>query len=173
MPSETSDPLLFPLLPDAGPIVRAVWQHWEAIRPAADRLPGRQHFDIVALGRSVPAAVPCLWLLDVETDPVRFRYRLVGGALVASGNRATVGSHLGAIDRVGRLTSRLMKTWALGQPSYRRGPPSLDHSRYVREVENIALPLAHDGRSVDMILCCSVFHWDPGFAPAAGLLDEG
>src|SRR5262245_24319768 len=61
------------------PMVQRFYDYWLSVAPP-DRLPGRQHIapeDLIPL-------LPRLWLLDVYRDPLRFRYRLVGTAVVKS-----------------------------------------------------------------------------------------
>src|SRR5688572_5758180 len=58
------------------PLLARFFDYWLAIRPSADCLPGRQHFDPI----DIPHVMPRVWLLDVvrDGDRLRFRYRLVG-----------------------------------------------------------------------------------------------
>src|SRR5215813_216703 len=69
------------------PKIARVLAYWRAIHPAAGVLPGRQHFDPMA----IPDVLPGIWLLDVEREPLRLRYRLAGTRIVESIGREVTG----------------------------------------------------------------------------------
>lgn len=48
------------------------------------------------------------------------------------------------------------------QYDWRRGPPGVHHATYVNTLERVVLPLATDGRTVDMLLGMTVFYWNDG-----------
>lgn len=144
------------------PRIAAFMAHWESLRPAPGQLPGRQHFDPIR----VPWALPNLWLIEVVAGPPRrYRLRLVGGALVDAG---FIGRPGDCMDDprlspdpavVLAVLDRIVET---GRPDWRRGPAIVDHVRYVDTIERAMMPLAADGRQVDMILSMTVFHWQDG-----------
>ncbi len=139
------------------PKLAALYAYWRTRRPEAeDRLPSRADIE----PSDIPPLLPHLYLLDVIEDPLRFRYRLVGTKLVYAGNR--------------EMTGMLMED---AHPNLFIAPPYADYPACVREhrisrrlgtpvfdwdrehvcVERLLLPLATDGRHVDMILGLSVF----------------
>jgi len=56
----------------------------------------------------------------------------------------------------------LRKVVDSGIPNWRRGPPDLPHIDDYLEVERVMLPLASDGRLVDVILGLSVIYRSDG-----------
>jgi len=76
--------------------------YWLAIRPVQGLLPGRQHFDPLA----IPKVMPRLWLLDVvrEAGTMRFRYRLVGTKEVETLQREVTGQCSMTCIRASRRT---------------------------------------------------------------------
>jgi hypothetical protein len=151
---------------ELGPITGFVYDHWMSIRPSPDRLPSRRDFDPLDLRGSAAAVLRHLWLLDVERDPWRFRYRLVGGAIADAGGIAKVGEYVDQFDQDGEFSARLRTVCETGLPNFRRGSPRLFHDRYIRELEVLVLPLATDGVTVDVLLNTTVYYWQSGFGPA-------
>jgi hypothetical protein len=144
------------------PKITLMIAHWRDLAPAPGVLPGRQHFDPIR----VPTVLPNIWLLDVVRGArVRYRIRLVGGALVDAGAPMRPGvfldelgewidpHHMNAIfDEVER--SRL--------PNWRRGKPAIRHSRYISDLERVFLPFASDGQTIDLIMGITVFYRSDG-----------
>ncbi|MGO8920497.1 MAG: PAS domain-containing protein [Stellaceae bacterium] len=135
-----------------------LYRHWLAIRPQRGVLPGRQHFDPVA----VPDLLPGICLLDVARAPFRLRYRLCGTGVVEAIGREVTGMWLdeahpaamASADYVARYRDVVER----GAASWRKGPPRLWRHRDFGTVENLLLPLARDGRSVDMLCAHSVLY---------------
>lgn len=139
------------------PTVRALYGHWRSIHPEAG-LPGRQHFDPV----DVPRLLPNIWLMDVESEPIRFRFRLIGSALIDAGPQVRVGALLDECipdpDARAQVASLLVWAKTTRSPAWRKGAPIIDHRRYVISAEALILPLATDGVLVDRLLCVTAYH---------------
>jgi hypothetical protein len=152
------------------PKVARVLAYWQSIHPPADptranpppRLPGRRHFDPMA----IPEALPGICLLDVERNPFRLRYRVAGTRIAASLGKEPAGRsfeemHPAAahdptyLDRHRRVVETAI-------PSWRRGPPRQWSRRECIEIENLILPLAADGTTVDLLLTLTVMYWSNG-----------
>jgi hypothetical protein len=138
-------------------IVRMI-EHWRSLSPGPGLLPGRRLFDPL----HVPDLLPNLWLVDVvRGTPNRYRYRLVGSALHEAGAPMRVGMF---IDEMGDLTDQVAAHASYDgvvssrEPEWRRGKPILKHLQFIAELERVKLPLAEDGRNVDMILCMTIFY---------------
>lgn len=152
------------------PEIAAFMAHWESLRPAPDLLPGRQHFDPMR----IPRLLPHIWMVDVLPGPPRrYRVRLVGGALVEAGFFARPGDF--ADDPrlspnpadVAASLDRIVET---GRGEWRRGQSLIAHTKYIDSIERAAMPLAQDGRTVDIIICMSIVHWrrdKPAGGPAS------
>lgn len=135
--------------------VRQLYEHWQSIHPAPGVLPGRQHFDPLL----VPQLLPWIWLVDIHRAPLRFKFRLYGTQhILPSG-----GDHTGKwIDEAypNFVTSDVYPDYVRvaeeGVPSYRKGNASY-HAPDYKIIERIMLPLAADGRTVDMIMAITVY----------------
>jgi hypothetical protein len=132
------------------PLVRRFYDYWLAVAPVG-RLPGRQH---VAPEDLVPL-LPRVWLLDVQRNPLRFRYRLAGTEIVRSVGREITGGWLDEVQPQSVsnpiMRDRYRYVALSGRPSWRRGPTFWNRDPDHRTVENCLVPLAADGRTVDMI----------------------
>lgn len=153
----------FSLPEDASPLIQRAYQYWQQIAPAPGRLPGRQHFDPLA----IPSLLPHVWLVDVTdgTPPV-FRYRLVGTAVDRAMGRTHTGQRMDAV-----MPDFYLKPAVCGpyiamlttpQPSYRKGLPLFAHNRLYHALERILLPMARDGITVDMLFCLTLFYMPDG-----------
>lgn len=137
------------------PKVSAIHETWLRLRNDG-LLPGRADFDPV----SVPALLPNIWLIDVQAEPLRFRFRLAGTAIVFTLGHELRGRWLD--ECFGGFESSVfaedLKASVLdGKPRHYRGSSSVRFARDVAAVERIVLPLAGDGRKVDMLLGLTVF----------------
>jgi hypothetical protein len=140
------------------PKIRRIHDYWQSLRPAEDMLPGRQHFDPLA----VAPLLPNLRLIDVQRRPLRFRYRLVGTRIVDAHARDLTGLWLDEVHPEFTPGSDLYREYIgvieSGRPSHRRGEPIfIVNADKFAELERILLPLAQDGRTVDMLLAATVF----------------
>jgi hypothetical protein len=143
------------------PDIVGIHDYWRSIHPGAG-LPGRQHVDALEIPREL---LPRIWLLDIQAEPFRLRYRLVGTEIVRAIGREVTGqwlddAHPHLKDEPDYL-ARYREVLATGTPSWRRGRAMLWTHRDYREIENILLPLARDGSNVDMIMILTVlYRWD-------------
>ncbi len=143
------------------PRIVRFYDYWLSIAPAG-RLPGRQHLDPL----HIPDLMPRVWILDVLRDPLRFRYRLAGTKEVETLEREVTGqdfedAHAGTAGRqraIGRYRTIVEQRVA----TYRKGPTRLLRRHEHRIAENCVVPLARDGRMVDMILGCTVLYGPDG-----------
>ena len=138
------------------PRIVQLHRYWLGIRPAPDKLPGRQHFDPVA----IPQLLRWLFLVDVVRDPLRFRYRLVGSEHVALFGRDTRGEWLDE-THPSFASSTAYPVFASAadgtEISLYRGPPVLFvHKRFLA-IERLLLPLARNGRQPDILLGITIF----------------
>lgn len=139
----------------AGPEIVALYEYWQSKAPGEGLLPGRSHIDPV----DIPRLLQYVWLLDVVDDPRRFRVRLVGGALILSGTPARAGDFMADFMPQNKRAASLAELEAVvqsRQPWWHRGSVILHRDRYASEVERLVLPLASDGRTVDMLFGITV-----------------
>ncbi|MBI1775287.1 MAG: PAS domain-containing protein [Proteobacteria bacterium] len=136
------------------PKIAELYRYWQQIHPQSG-LPGRQHMDPL----EIPALLPNLWLLDVEPEPLRFRYRLVGTKLAQFFGYAIRGRYLGEATQPHFTQQHLVHYEGVVKNRtyhYRKGPPAFAVDRPHLRVERILLPLATDGLTVDVILALTV-----------------
>lgn len=132
----------------------ALYRLWNA-RLAGRPLPARADFDPI----DMVALLPHLYLLDVgpvtETATPRFRYRLIGTAIVNLLGRDSTGKYV-AEPLHGDRTVGLQRLFTLVAET--RAPVVIKgHIFYIRDkswvfVEALLLPLSADGGTVDMIM---------------------
>ena len=104
--------------------------------------------------------LPRLWLLDVYRDPLRYRYRLVGTAVVKSIRRELTDGWLDEVQPESvanpALRDRYRFVVETGRPTWRRGPTLWTRDPVHKTVENCFVPLAADGSTVDKIFAINV-----------------
>lgn len=130
----------------ASPAVTQLLEYWRSIKPA-DLLPGRQLLD----PKDIRSILPYVWLVDVHRAPLRFRYRLLGTAIVDQLGREMRGEWIDEADR-DLLASDAYSSYAVAAEQRLlvwRVDPNPSGSR---RIERLILPLADDGRVVNMLL---------------------
>jgi hypothetical protein len=141
--------------------VRRLYDTWLAIHPPRG-LPGRQHFDPLA----IHDLLPNLWLLDVQRAPFRLRYRLAGTKITERLGREVTGLWLDEAHPHLASDPGYFKRYRTvvfdATPSWRRGRPMFRQDEHVAELENLILPLAADGETVDMLLILTVRYTTAG-----------
>lgn len=146
-----------------GPRERQLYDYWRSIHPECGGLPGRQHFDPIAVARINPRLLPHLSLVDVERNPLRFRLRLIGSAVRLAQQIRRIGGYLDQVTEVWpsatHLASSFVRIVETGEPEFRRGKPYLPVEQSARELSHLTLPLARDGRNVDMLLNVATYVW--------------
>jgi hypothetical protein len=136
--------------------------YYRDLAPGPGLLPGRQHFDPMA----IPTLLPHLWLVDVvPDDPRRYRMRLVGSAVVSSGAILRAGQFFSdAIPEADArsATATFEAIRESRQIDWRRGRAVFAHYKDIYALERVLLPMAADGREVDLLLCMTLFYWTNG-----------
>jgi hypothetical protein len=146
------------------PRLMRLYGYWRSIRPAGARLPGRRDFDPVA----VPELLPGIWLLDVQRQPFRLRYRLAGTGIVDAIGQEVTGlwfdkAHPTVGDAADLVRSlRLAVERAI--PQRHKGKPRLWSHHEFTLIEDLILPLARDGSRVDMLCAYTVLYRPDGSA---------
>lgn len=131
--------------------VRRMHEYWES-KCRDGRLPGRQDIDPLEFAW----ALGLVCLLDVERDPLLFRYRIDGTTIAERHGEDLTGRSIDVVKpdfyatMLRRHFSEVVdeKRPTCYRISFRHGPNA---KTYVR----LASPLARDGANVDMILTVS------------------
>jgi hypothetical protein len=137
-------------------------RHYQGLSPGPGLLPGRQHFEPMA----IHDLLPHIWLLDVvPNDSRRYRVRLVGGALVEAGTVLRKGLFLHDVTgeaEAGRDVQMFNSICDRRQVDWRRGRSAIRHAKQVAYLERAICPMAADGTTVDLLLCMTLFYWTDG-----------
>lgn len=145
---------------DWHPDVRRLLYHWMRKCTADGHLPTRQDIDRIELAE----LLPYMWMLDVQRNPWRFRYRMAGSDFATLVGR-TIGNDW--YDELrpmawGTNRTRLITTARDGMATWRRGAMPVEDDSFEfsgwRDVESLMLPVAGDGISVDTVLGISLPH---------------
>jgi hypothetical protein len=142
-------------LPPCDERIGALYRYWLAIHPARGLLPGRQHFDPVA----VPDLLPFIWLADFERHPLRFKYRLIGTALTAALKHDPTGKWLDEVHAHFTKSSgyrQFVLAAGKAQSGFYEGAAAHHKSRDLMTIQRVVLPLASTGYDVDLLLGLTV-----------------
>lgn len=140
---------------DAHDDIKALFDYWKAIVPR-NGLPGRQHFDPL----NIPDLLPNIWLIDVHRNPLRFWRRLVGSRIEEFAGKSLQGGWVGDRldgERLSCVRDHLTDVVQTKRLSWRRGKSLIQYEKNYRVLERLYLPLAADGKTVDMVLAITVF----------------
>jgi hypothetical protein len=140
----------------ADPRVRELHRYWQQVHPPEGGLPGRQHIDPTA----IPALLPFVWLADVFRAPLRFRYRLLGTEHRHVFGRDYTGWWLDEVHagfNEAPAYHQYVAAAEHGRVGYRRGHTLVMLPTDYRSIERLMLPLARDGKTVDMLLAISLY----------------
>ena len=136
------------------PEFRQLYAYWLA-RCDGDRLPGRTAIDPLAF----PALLPGIYLVDVlrteGSDRLGFRFRLVGTAHLAINGIEITGMTVDEAftgDHGLRARAAYEEVVASRRPSVVLNARAAVASRAHMIYDRLLLPLASDGRTVDMLL---------------------
>ena len=134
--------------------LRDMLELWRS-KCTGDRLPSRTDFDLCEL----KSHVGWLVLVDVERDPQRFLYRLIGSNITGLADRDVTGKYFDELydaETASAATSSYRRVVGSRRPT--RVNASLHHaSKGHLTFEAIDLPLSNDGTRVDMILVRCVY----------------
>lgn len=123
-------------------------------------LPARADINPIDL----PKLIGSLMLLDVEQNPLRLRYRLIGTTITTMMDRDSTGRYYDEMYEPDLLEAVYESfRWIIAErrPLRAHGDAFYpDKNCYWYEIVN--LPLAADGETVDMMLCGLLFHGTDG-----------
>ena len=132
------------------PIVQAGYSYWHAKR-GDGRLPRRSDIDPAEIARLMPHAI----LLDVKREAeLDFKYRLIGTYVAENLFKDHTGSwfseieHQKAPSKIWQNCCRVVETGEAFKP----GTPYVGPHHGFKRVEDVILPLADDGQTVDCLL---------------------
>jgi hypothetical protein len=130
--------------------LRQLYDYWRS-RATGGCLPSRADISPA----DVPQLLPYIFLIDVERDPQRFRFRLIGTQICQWAGRDATGVYTDDPDygpHGPAITRQYAEVVERGVALYIERPaarPDRDHLYY----ERLVLPLAADGCTIDILLC--------------------
>lgn len=130
------------------PKLAAMYAWWEEKRRMTGRLPSRADVNPA----EIPRLLPHIALLDILTDPLDYRYRLVGTRIVEAMGAERTGKRMRevmtppAIAATVEVIAQLLRT---REPLAFSGTLFWLSRDYI-EFETLILPLSSDGETVDM-----------------------
>jgi hypothetical protein len=129
--------------------------YWRA-QHEGDMLPGRQHIDPI----DFPDLLPNIRLIDVVGDPPRFKVRLTGERVSDHFGQSLTGQYFD--DVFPQFENRescqaFFATMENRRPCWNLGVCDLNPEKDFVPFERLVLPLASDGKTVDMLLVLSLF----------------
>lgn len=138
------------------PRVRAIYDYWRSILRPGQRAPSRATFDPLA----VPQLLEWLWMLDVQHDPIRFRFRLLGTRHVEAMKGDFTGQWLdeafpNVIESESYAAYRMVAQELA--PNYRKGQAHYHVPDY-RTIERVLLPIEGEDGCARILLGLTVYH---------------
>jgi len=151
------------------PKLERVYQYWLQIHPPAG-LPGRQHVDPADLTDLLPE----LYMIDVERNPMRFRYRLVGTDFARNMGHDLTGRYLDEVHPgFAEISKAYVRAVTEQRPDYRNGHVLFAAAqRDYKRIERLLVPLARNGVDVDMLLGVIVYIRAEPFGPRVASPEE-
>lgn len=129
--------------------IRRLHDYWNSKRRSGQEFPFREDIEATEL-RDV---LPLVSISDVEYEPLRFRYRLVGTRVVEYNQQEFTGKYLGEVGWVDEhlLLGAYVKAVTDRQPHF--GVYTWDlRTGSAGRCEFAMLPLTNDGRAIHQIL---------------------
>ena len=142
-------PLVFDPATLKAPRLKEAFAHWESLRRGR-AMPSRRDLDPV----DIPRLLPYLMLVDVEPEPLDFRYRLIGTEARSILARDYTGLRFSALPGKGRgsIVWDNCEQVVVTRSPVSRSAPYVGPETYLRDCENLLLPLSEDGCEVNMIV---------------------
>lgn len=142
--------------------LKGLYRYWTE-RWNGQTLPGRQHIDPIEMG---PAVLPLLLLTEVvpaaDGKSYRLRYRLVGSEIEARFNSRMTGRFIDELMHgqylayiVGLYDDVITRRAAVYSESAYQNQASATFTK------RLLMPLAANGKDIDMVLSGQVFYIDP------------
>jgi hypothetical protein len=132
------------------PLLRELADYWMS-RRGTRRMPARADIDPVDLPRHLPNLI----LAEVQTDPLRFHFRVVGTALEAQLGRIYTGATIG--EDAGHFFKAYARCVDKAQPTREYMRYDFGDDAEPGEFERLLLPLSENDRDVHMILGEAVY----------------
>ena len=134
--------------PVLGPRAEVALIYWQGLRRGR-KMPARADLDPTAIPKLLPGVI----LVDVLSDPLGFRYRLIGSDIDAISHRNFRGVRFSAVlhmRRGNRLWAQYQEAAESGRPLWSE-VPYVGADPFIRRIRHCLMPLGADGKTVDMV----------------------
>lgn len=133
----------------SAPRLKQAFAYWQS-KLAGRAMPARRDID----PHDIPRLLPYLMLIDVLSAPLDFRYRLIGTEICAISKNDYTGKRFSEVAGKGKgsVVWDNCEQVVLTKMPFSRTPPYIGPERYLRQCENLLLPLSKNGSEVSMIL---------------------
>lgn len=141
------------------PDMIALYDYWLRQRRGR-RMPSRRDLDPVDL----PRQLANMMLIDIEHQPFRFRYRLVGTRVVDASAEDRTGAYFDSVEFFAKnpvVMGQYKQAVDLGEAMFSLEPFKNYVNGTIYQVERLILPLSTDGNVVDMLLVHFSFKTGP------------
>ncbi|MBE7636609.1 PAS domain-containing protein [Sneathiella sp. P13V-1] len=130
--------------------LRELLEYWLEKHPK-NRLPKRADFDPI----DIPKTLPYIVMMNVERNPFRLKFRLVGTVITNAFNRELTGLYFDeSFDNYLEAEGYTQRKEVAedGEPKYFFGKGKLKYDLDFTSIEWVLLPYAEDGENVDLII---------------------
>ncbi len=130
--------------------VRGILDYWLSIHPK-DRLPSRKDFDPIA----IPKLLPYVVMTDVEHDPFRLKFRLLGTVISNAFTKNLTGAYFDEAFENFQESEGYQQRKIVAEtkePIHFLGRGKLRYNLDFTSIEWVLLPFADDGENVNIIL---------------------
>jgi hypothetical protein len=137
-----------PISPPSAALLQRGLEYWQGKR-GARRMPARRDIDPI----EIPDLLPNIVLVDVERDPLDFRYRLIGTAITAHLARDYTGTCFSSLPHQqpgSRVWETGVRVLAEKEPIF-SDIPYVGPDRWVRGYGDLYMPLSENDDDVNMI----------------------
>lgn len=144
------------------PDLRRLYDYWESCR-GGRKYPARSDIDPIEFS----FALGNVTLIEVQYDPLRFKFRLMGTLMAQRVGQDLTGRMVDELPNPSYrdvLLHAYKESIATGQPNLHLYEQEIEGK--ARQFEVIRLPLAEDGQKINMLLLCPMFfeplpNWPP------------
>ena len=143
-------------------LLKVLLTYWDR-SPKIDGVPKKSNFDVTSLSEIDSAIIPHLWVLEMEEETGRFRYRLVGDALISAGALCRVGMYLDDYTGISDLDEQFQRIVERRLPHCRSGTSQMPHVAEIVSLEALITPWCdHEGK-ISHLINATVYNWDVGY----------
>jgi len=143
----------------SAPRLKQAFAYWQSKRTGR-AMPSRRDID----PGDIPKLLPYLMLIDVLPAPLDFHYRLIGTEICSISKHDYTGKRFSEVPGKGKgsVVWDNCEKVVLTKMPFSRTPPYIGPEQYLRECENVLLPLSENDTEVSMILQVISYERGPG-----------